>query len=38
VFLAVDGTTAWLTLAGATVGLLAPGMVLFARREYLDAA
>jgi ABC-type transport system involved in multi-copper enzyme maturation permease subunit len=37
VFLAVDGTTAWLVLAGATVGLLAAGMVLFARREYLDA-
>jgi ABC-type transport system involved in multi-copper enzyme maturation permease subunit len=35
-FLPVGGTAALCTLAGLTVLLLAVGMVLFARREYLD--
>jgi hypothetical protein len=38
VFLPVGGTTAWCVLAAATVLLVAVGMVLFARREYLEAA
>jgi hypothetical protein len=36
IYLPVDGTTAWCVLAGLTVGLLALGMVVFARTEYLD--
>jgi ABC-2 type transport system permease protein len=35
-FVPVGGTTALCVLAGATILLLATGMVLFARREYLD--
>jgi ABC-type transport system involved in multi-copper enzyme maturation permease subunit len=37
-FLPVSGTTALLVLAGVTVVFLAAGMILFARREYLDLA
>jgi hypothetical protein len=37
-FLPVGGTTALVVLAGATVVLLAAGVALFARREYLDLA
>ncbi len=36
VYLPVSGTTALWVLAGVTVGLLAVGMVVFARQEYLD--
>ena len=32
----VSGTTAWLALVGATVGLLLAGMFVFSRSEYLD--
>jgi ABC-2 type transport system permease protein len=35
-FLPISGTTALLVLAGATVLLIALGMFLFSRREYLD--
>jgi ABC-2 type transport system permease protein len=35
VYLAVDGTTAWLVLVGVTVGLLVLGMVWFSRAEYV---
>ena len=36
--LLVSGATAWYTLVGLTLLLLGLGMVVFARREYLDAA
>lgn len=36
-YLPVDGTTAWLVLAGATVLCLLVGMLVFSRREYLEA-
>jgi hypothetical protein len=35
-YLPVDGTSAWCVLAALTVGLLAVGMVVFSRAEYLD--
>ena len=35
-YLPVSGTFAWWTLAGVTVGMLALGMIVFSRREYLD--
>jgi ABC-type transport system involved in multi-copper enzyme maturation permease subunit len=35
-YLPVSGTTALLVLVGVTVGLLAVGMVVFSRKEYLD--
>jgi ABC-type transport system involved in multi-copper enzyme maturation permease subunit len=38
VFLPVSGGTAWLVLAGLTVVLVALGMMVFSRREYLDLA
>jgi ABC-type transport system involved in multi-copper enzyme maturation permease subunit len=37
VYLPVDGTTAWLVLAGLTVVLLMIGVVHFSRREYVSA-
>jgi ABC-type transport system involved in multi-copper enzyme maturation permease subunit len=36
-FLPVSGTTALAVLSGATILLLAAGMLLFSRREYLDS-
>jgi ABC-2 type transport system permease protein len=38
IFLAVDGTTAWVVLAAATIGLLVAGMLVFARMEYHEIA
>jgi ABC-type transport system involved in multi-copper enzyme maturation permease subunit len=38
IFLAVDGTTAWVVLVAATVGFLVAGMVVFARMEYHEIA
>ncbi|MCI0463248.1 MAG: ABC transporter permease [Gemmataceae bacterium] len=35
-YLPVDGTSAWCVLAGLTVALLAVGMLVFSRTEYLD--
>jgi hypothetical protein len=35
-YVLVSGTTAWLVLAGVTVGCLAVGAFLFSRGEYLD--
>jgi len=37
VYLPVSGATAWYTLLGLTLLLLAAGMTVFARREFLDA-
>lgn len=36
IYLPVAGTTAWVVLAGFTVGLLLVGMIVFSRSEYLD--
>jgi hypothetical protein len=36
VYQPVDGATAWVVLLGATVGLLAVGMLFFSRAEYRD--
>ena len=36
IYLPVDGTTAWLVLAGVTAGCLVVGAALFTRNEYLD--
>lgn len=36
IFLPVDGTTAWLVLAGVTVACLIVGALVFTRNEYLD--
>jgi ABC-2 type transport system permease protein len=38
IYLPVSGATAWYTLVGLTLALLGLGMLVFARREYLDAA
>jgi len=36
IFLPVNGTTAWLVLAGVTVACLIIGAIVFTRNEYLD--
>jgi hypothetical protein len=36
IYLPVSGTTAWLVLAGVTIGCLIVGAIVFARNEYLD--
>jgi hypothetical protein len=36
IYLPVEGTTAWCVLAGLTVALLALGVFVFSRTEYLD--
>lgn len=36
IYLPVDGTVAWVVLAGLTVGLLLVGMIVFSRKEYLS--
>jgi ABC-2 type transport system permease protein len=38
IYLPVSGAAAWYTLVGLTLLLLAAGTIVFARREYLDAA
>jgi hypothetical protein len=38
VYQPVDGTTAWLILISATIGLLLVGMWWFSRAEYRDEA
>jgi hypothetical protein len=38
VYLPVSGTTALYVLAGLTLGLLAVGVVVFSRKEYLDVS